>query len=208
MSDPRDTLRELFQDFPGIGERQARRFVYFLESKDKSYIHELSGLIETLAKKIKRCEITGVHFYSDDKDATRSPLALNETRDRSTLLVVENDMDLETIEAADVYDGMYFVLGGTAPALAEHPEEYINLRGLRRVIENEYQDTLEEVIVATSLNPDGETTREVIEHELEELADTYNFSIKRLGRGLSSGTEIEYVDADTMKSALDNRSSS
>lgn len=204
--DPRDNLRDLFEDFPGIGRRQARRFVYFLESKNKRYVHELATHIEAVAKRIKRCEITGVHFYSDDPKATRSPLANDDNRDRSQLMIVENDMDLEAIEEADVYDGMYFVLGGTAPALSDDPESFVNLEGLERVIENEYQDTLQEVIIATSLNPDGETTRELVEATLEELADTYDFSIKRLGRGLSSGTEIEYIDSQTMKDALDNRS--
>jgi recombinational DNA repair protein RecR len=114
-------------------------------------------------------------------------------------------MDLEAIESTDSFDGMYFVLGTHGSLTDDDLAKHAHVPQLQEVIETHYTNTLEEVIIATSVTPEGERLREVIANSLEDLADTHNFSTSTLGRGLSTGTELEYIDENTFKYALEGR---
>lgn len=116
-------------------------------------------------------------------------------------MIVGRDSDLEAIEKSSVYLGLYFVLGGTIPILNNEPEKFIKIKELKDNI-NSNKD-LKEVIIALNANPDGDYTANYL---VEFLKKTFpNLQISKLGRGLSTGTELEYSDKDTIKSALENR---
>jgi recombination protein RecR len=128
------------------------------------------------------------------------------SRDPALLTVVARDVDLEVIEKSHSYDGFYFVLGGTVPILEKNPEGRIRVQELMDVVKKRAISGLKEVILATSLNPEGENTADFVTKLLEPLVKEFSLKISVLGRGLSTGTELEYSDSDTIKNALKNRS--
>ncbi len=199
MTNSIEKLAELFEKFPGVGKRQAKRFVYFLLRKNSLYTKDLSEAILSLKKNIRLCEESFQFFYSERGD-TLSPIARDEHRDNSKLMIVEKDSDLENIERMGVYNGKYFVLGGSIPVLSKEPTQYIRETELLKLIEKK-KDIIKEIILALSVNPQGENTLEYLQKHLEQ----FGIKISILGRGLSTGTELEYSDKDTFLSAFDNR---
>jgi len=194
-----EKLAELFEKFPGVGKRQAKRFVYFLLRKNSGYSGDLSNAILNLKKNIRLCEESFQFFYSETGQ-TLSPIARDENRDNSKIMIVEKDSDLENIERMGVYNGKYFVLGGSIPVLSKEPTQYIRETELLRIIEKK-KEVLTEIILALSVNPQGENTLEYLQKKLEG----FGIKISILGRGLSTGTELEYSDKDTFLSAFENR---
>jgi|AntRauTorckE6833_2_1112554.scaffolds.fasta_scaffold40673_2 recombination protein RecR len=205
MSDSRERLTNAFKLFPGIGPRQAKRFVYFLLSRGQAFSGELAKELNKLHENVTRCEVTFQHFQKTEPEQTRSPLAQDESRDHSRLLVVETDMDLEAIETTGAYDGMYFVLGTHGSLADDQLEKNAHLPALQDIIQTHYSNNLEELIIATSVTPEGELLHDTIAQFLENTADDLGFRISTLGRGLSTGTELEYIDENTFKYALEGR---
>jgi recombination protein RecR len=200
-----ETLAGLFEKFPGIGKRQAKRFVYFLLRKNSGYSRELVSAIENLKKNIRLCTESFQYFYSDNSKETLSPIARDPNRKRDLLLVIEKDSDLENIEAMGAYRGLYFVLGGSIPVLSKTPEEFIRLNELVKIIEKKKSaGELKEIILGLSLNPQGEYTLEYLKEKLKKFEDG-GIRISILGRGLSTGTELEYSDKETFENAFSNR---
>lgn len=196
-------LIELFREFPGIGPRQAKRFVYFLLTKDTGYTSEMSRLIIDLRNKIHTCE-SCFRFFPKD----HSPLCQtcrDTARDTQSLMIVSRDVDFENIERTKAFGGYYFILGGNLPVLEKNPETKIRERQLLAVIEKRIPQGLSEIIIALDYNPEGEHTREHIERVLRNNPLSSNIKITHLGRGLSTGSELEYTDADTIKNALKSR---
>lgn len=203
--DPRERLTNAFKHFPGIGPRQARRFVYFLLSRSPKFSREFANQISKLHDNVARCEVTRQHFLTEDESQTKSPIARDQERDWTRLLIVETDMDLEAIEDTGEYYGMYYVLDSQGSLNKDDLQAFLNLDTLRDIIRTHYEHQLEEVIIATSVTPEGERVKEAVERSLTPLASDLNFSVSTLGRGLSTGTEMEYIDDNTLKHALDGR---
>ena len=203
--DPLNKLASMFAEFPGIGTRQSRRFVHFLLKRDQAYTKELVRLIEELRGSVSEC--TRCHQYYTKKHSEAGGLCAicaNQARDHATLMVVEKDSDLEAIEHSGTYHGCYFVLGGTLPILEKNPETKIRITKLLRLIEKESLN-IKEVILACAVTPESEHTAEYVRHEITPFAESYLMTITTLGRGLSTGTELEYSDADTLRYALEGR---
>jgi len=197
-----DKLAEQFKRFPGIGPRQAKRFVYYLLRQNHNDVKRLTDSILNLKRNIKVCEDSFCHFYSENPHERLSPIARNPDRDDSVLMIVSSDTDMENIEKQKVYSGRYFILGGVIGALDEEPERKIRASELVRIVDKKSKNGLSEVIIALSANPDGDNTRDYV---LAKLNPFSNIKISTLGRGISTGTELEYIDEGTMKSALSNR---
>jgi recombination protein RecR len=121
-------------------------------------------------------------------------------------MVVEKDIDLDNIEKSGVYNGIYFVLGGTIQIFEKHPGELIRSKKLLEIVKKRAEkESLKEIILALSLTTDGENTMRYLSSLLEPIAKQYHLRISTLGRGLSTGIELEYSDVDTIKNALQNR---
>ena len=113
--------------------------------------------------------------------------------------------DLENIRKMGIYNGKYFILGGLIPILEKNPAQRIKEGELLKLVEQKVKaNSLKEIIIALSVTRDGDNTIEYLEKLLEPYK-TQGMKISILGRGLSSGTEIEYSDSDTIKNALANR---
>jgi len=198
-----DKLTEQFKKFPGIGGRQAKRFVYFLLTQNESTVSEFSKLISELKKEISQCS-SCFRFFKGVGQSTNCDVCSDPNIDKTTLMIVEKDVDFENIRKTGKYDGKFFILGGTIPILEREPTKRIRAKQLIDIVEKN-KDELKEIIFALSLNPEGENTLQYTKKILEPLAQKYNIKITTLGRGLSTGTELEYSDSDTLQNALRNR---
>lgn len=194
-----DKLTEYFREFPGIGPRQAKRFVYFLLRKNEQYVRELATLIPQVRKNVSVCQNCFKYFARNTNSTTCD--ICNQNRDQTQLMIVARDTDLEAIEKSDGFHGYYFVLGGQLPILEEDAQKFIRFKELISIIEKRKQNGLNEIILALSANPDGDNTATFLKNKLAD----YEFKISTLGRGLSTGSELEYADKDTIKNALENR---
>ena len=199
-----DKLTERFREFPGIGPRQAKRFVYFLLGRNKAYLNELSKLLLQISEEIRSCERC-FRFFNGGTKSALCATCRDTSRDKEKLLIVEKDIDLETIDRSGAYKGYYFVLGGTVPILEKEPEKKVRLKELLSRIKEDSKNELKEIIFAFSVNADGEHTVEYMLNTLKDLAAAAQIKLSVLGRGLSTGAEVEYIDSDTIKNALKNR---
>jgi len=204
-----ERLIEHFLKFPGIGPRQAKRFGYFLANADKSFVDDLVKLILETQKDTSQCP-SCFRLFKNAKNGSaefndKCEICSNKNRDTSLLMVVEKDIDFENIEKSKVYNGKYFILGG-AISLTGANNKINNLR-FKQLFEKIQAAQPAEVILATSATAEGENTARYVEKILEPLRQAQNDSLKitHLGRGLSTGTELEYIDTETMNSALKNR---
>jgi recombination protein RecR len=200
-------LSKIFSEFPGIGPRQAKRFVYFLLSRHDGHINELIELLADLKKQIKVCGECYRFFSNNLKTHDTCDICRQNNRNHHELMIVSRDVDLENIEKSHSYMGLYFVLGGNVPILDKNPEDKIRLRELLSKIERQSAEGLNEIIFGLNANPEGEYTEEYLRKILAPLSQQHSIKLSILGRGLSTGTELEYSDSDTIKNALLNRHS-
>lgn len=201
MLNPIDRLAELFEHFPGIGPRQARRFVQYLLDSSESTRKELTRIINKLGADTKSCAQCLRWFVKPEGTDTVCKICASGKRDRSTLFVVEKDTDIDTVEGSG-YQGLYFVLGGTIPLAAEEPEKYI--RG-KELLKRMGGKEIQEIILGLSATAEGDHTRHILYEKIRLLAEKRGIKLSSLGRGLSTGSELEYADPDTIASALSSR---
>ncbi len=202
--DPSQKLIKIFSEFPGIGPKQAKRFVYFLLTRPRGYVEEISKLFADLKRQTKICSEC-FRYFNSETDEKICKICGNKNRDISELLVVSRDVDFENVERSGGYKGRYFVVGGTIPILDKEPEHRIRIKELLAHAEKMSQNGLKEIILGLDANTEGEYTEEYIKRTLTPLATKFALKITTLGRGLSTGTELEYSDSDTIKSAIGNR---
>lgn len=197
---PLDRLSELFRDFPGIGPRQAKRFVYFLLASNPQYRKELSTLIEKMGAQVLQCTSCFRYFpQSQSKGPTElCKICADSNRDHTTLLAVERDVDIESVERSGAYKGVYLVLGGTVPLASEEPEKFVRLDELLKAAS---RPGLTEIILGFSATTEGDHTRLIAEEWLKGPAGA-GLKVSVLGRGLSTGSELEYADPDTIRAAI------
>lgn len=202
---PLRELTEIFKDFPGIGERQAGRFAHFLAQKTNAYRKNLAGAIEEISGLVSVCS-TCQRLFTKREGHEKCDRCAKFHEKAETIIVVEKDADLTALERIPDFTGIFFVLGGTVPLIEENVPSFIKSRELIKLVENiAEKKQLKEVVLAFSLTTNGEYTEEYISKILSPLSEKFSFKITKLGRGLSTGSELEYCDRDTIKSAFINR---
>lgn len=198
-SDSIDNLAELFLQFPGIGRKQARRFVYALLHKNQHYTNELIEAIQKLKQQTSQCKKCFRFYPKNNNDVCELCLQA----DSSTLLIVEKDADLENLQRTKIYNGSYFVLGGFISS-HEKRRSYARVDQLiERITLDNQSGILKELIFGLSVSPEAEHTRFRLVAMIKDRFPKITFST--LGRGLSTGTELEYSDEETLKHALQSR---
>ncbi len=192
-----EELAQLFSRLPGIGPRQARRFVYHLLSAPPAERARLSELIASLGKNVSQCK--ECYRFSATREGLCNYCA-DTSRDDALLMVVEKDQDLIAVERAGTYKGRYFVLGGV---LTLSGKGAIRERELVAAVKTRQARGLKEAVLALSATSEGEHTLDRVRELLAPFRD--NLKLTVLGRGLSTGSELEYADAATLGAALQNR---
>jgi recombination protein RecR len=202
-----DKLISHFEKFPGVGGRQAKRFAFHVLTLGQADVTEIASLIDNLKQSVTECASCHRFFAQTHTMSNICSVCESPSRDHSKLMVVAQDSDITAIERSGVYDGLYFVLGGSVPLL--HSEDQKKLRGgtLKATIEARLPAGLTEIILGFAVNPDGENTGRYVESIINSIDTTTSPKprISELGRGLSTGSELEYADPETIKNALKNR---
>jgi recombination protein RecR len=202
---PIEKLTDAFEHFPGIGPRQARRFVQYLLAASPATRGELSETIQKLGAHTTQCKKCFRWFVKEGDKSSVCSVCGSSRRDEGLLFVVEKDADMENVERSN-FTGLYFVLGGTIPLAAEEPQKYVRVRELiKRIEEDAAAHKLKEVILGLSATTEGDHTRLILQEKLLPLSQGLSFTLSSLGRGLSTGSELEYADPDTIASALSSR---
>lgn len=204
---PIDHLTDLLARLPGLGKRGSRRIVYYLLRQSPRMRSELVRAIENLRDTARRCAACTRYFIAERNDAALCPTCADPSRSDETLMVVEKEVDFEAIEKSGAYRGKYYILGGTITSLSHPKASESALPGLINLIEDRAPKGLTEIVLALSATPDGEETAEMVREHISALAHAHTIKVTVLGRGLSTGSELEYADPDTIKNALAYRHS-
>ncbi|MEK7178906.1 MAG: toprim domain-containing protein [Patescibacteria group bacterium] len=199
---PIDKLTEYFSLFPGIGMRQARRFVYFLLRSDAQVSQEIASLIQKIKEETAQCS-SCYRFFEPKDSLPQCNTCLDPVADEKLLLIVEKDQDLDAIRKSGMFNGKYFVLGGLIPIGAGKRPKHLKDKELFMKISKETH--IQEVVLALSAHPEGDVTSTYIKEQLFPIGKKRPLRVTTLGRGISTGTELEYSDTDTIAHALGNR---
>lgn len=198
MRDRIEDLSSAFNRFPGIGPRQAKRFVYHLLAVPQADRNRLADLIANLGNDVHQCQMC-MRFAPVTGESLCNYCA-DQNRQDAILMILEKDQDLVAVERTGTYRGRYFVLGGV---LTLSGKGAIRERDLIRVVEARANAGLSEIVLALSATSEGEHTADRVREVLAPLRST--ILISELGRGLSTGSELEYADSTTLSAALQNR---
>ena len=197
-------LEEYISRLPGIGPRHAKRIVHYILSKPNKFAEEFSDVLKNARENTKTCN-TCFALFSENGHSGNTCAICESRKNSPTLMVVAKTGDVEHLEKNDVYHGLYFVLGDTIPLIRkknrmDHP---LHTEELKRRVKSDQNIT--DIILAFNANADGENTTLILEDELRPICEETKKTISVLGRGLSTGTEIEYADKQTMEDALKSK---
>lgn len=182
---------------PGVGPRTAERYAYYLFKSDNKISENIADALSALHSGVKSCPVT---FALIDADEEYSTLYTDPERDKTTVLVVEEPLDIYAIEQTKVFKGTYHVLGGAISPIDGITPEQLHIKEL---IERIDKDDVSEVIIATNPSVEGESTALLLEKLLHSAKD--DLKLTRLARGLPLGVDISYADQITISAALENR---
>lgn len=188
-----NNLASSFESLPGVGKKTAKRYAYYvIEKMSDEQVDEFAKILVETKNKVKNCSICGMLSIQEPCEICSAKL-----RDRSKIMVVKDTKDILAIENMGEYNGLYHALNGLIS-----PMDGIGPNDLTiDLLEKRIDKSVEEIILATSFTPAGETTALY----LEKILAKEGLIISRLGYGLPAGGDIEYVDELTLKRALSNR---
>ncbi len=193
LTDVIDALGHL----PGVGTRTAERYAYYLFKNSPRISLDLAATLSVLHAGVKSCPVT---FALIDADAEVSEFYNDPKRDKSTILVVEEPLDIYAIEQTKQYTGTYHVLGGAISPIDGITADQLHIKELlNRIV----QDNVQEIIVATNPSVEGESTALLLQKTLQEKHP--DVKVTRLARGLPLGIDLSYADQITLSAALENR---
>lgn len=191
-----DTI-DAFGRLPGVGARTAERYAYFLLRTKSQTTVELAKAIENLQTGVKICPRTFSLINPEDE---MSPLYSDADRDKTTVAIVEEPLDIVALERTGKFHGTYHVLGGVISPIDGIGPEQLHIPELLQRLKD---DAVSEVIIATNASVEGESTALFIQRQiLDAKIDT---QISRLARGIPVGVDLEYADQITLAHALDGR---
>lgn len=191
LSDAIEALGHL----PGVGARTAERYAYFLFKNSPRVAKDIAVTLASLHDGVKSCPVTfALINISDEVSEFYS--------DKSTILVVEEPLDIYTIEQTKGYHGTYHVLGGAISPIDGITPDQLHIKELLARIE---PDNVKEIIIATNPSVEGESTALLLQKMLHEKYP--DVKVTRLARGLPLGIDLSYADQITLSAALENRTS-
>ena len=193
MIEPLARLVNALSKLPGIGVRSATRLAYYILEQPQEQVHELANTIYRARKEIHHCSVCGNYAAQET-----CSICSDERRDHSAICVVRDPRDIAAMERGGAYRGQYHALFGTlSPAENRGPGD-IRIRELLQRLKDE---RVQEVILATNADLEGEATAMYIARLLKPMG----IRTTRLAQGVQAGSELEYVDDLTLSRALQGR---
>lgn len=184
---------------PGVGPKTAERYAYYLFKANPRVAEGISEALSELHANVKSCPVTFALIGADEEV---SPFYADDKRDKTTVLVVEEPLDIYAIEQTKGYKGTYHVLGGAISPIDGITPEQLHIGELIKRVND---DNVKEVIIATNPSVEGESTALLLEKMLHE--QNPELKLTRLARGLPLGVDLSYADQITLSAALENRTS-
>ncbi|MBI5016571.1 MAG: recombination protein RecR [Deltaproteobacteria bacterium] len=185
-------IREL-QRLPGVGEKTATRFALHVLKAPSNEAQALANALVEVKEKIRPCSACFQLTEADPCELCRSP-----RRDHRAVCVVEDQASLLAVEKARTYFGLYHVLGGhLSPMDGVGPEDL----KIRELVDRVRTQGVEEVILATNPDVEGEATALYLKRAIEPLG----VRVTRIARGVPVGGDLEFADALTLGRALEGR---
>ncbi len=193
LPEPIERLIEEFSRLPGVGPKTASRLAFFLLRAPKEQPLQLAEALQQLRERTVFCEIC-----YNISETSPCPICTDEGRDREIICVVEEPLDVVAIERTREFKGIYHVLHGViSPVDGIGPEDL----KIEPLMERVRRGGIQEVIVATNPNMEGEATAMYLARLLAPLG----VKTTRLARGLPMGGDLEYADEVTLSRALEGR---
>jgi len=183
-------LIDNFASLPSVGPKMAERLVLHLFKQNKEKIQEFAENLENI-QHMKTCQKC---FNIAEENLCE--ICKNNKRNQKQICVVEEPLDIISLEKTRAYQGLYFVLGGTI--FQNNNEQELKIPELLKRIENE---KIEEVVLATNPTTEGDATALYLKRKIQPLG----IKVTQLARGLTTGGDIEYIDESTLSSAINNR---
>lgn len=190
---PLNNLYEQLRHLPGIGSKTAMRLAYHIIDMQPDAVKTLAESLLAAKRNIKLCEscfnLTESNFCE---------LCTDNSRDKTTICVLEQPQDILPLERSQSYRGMYHILHGVLSPLDGISPDRLKLKELLTRLND---NSIQEVIIATSSSVEGEATATYIARLLKPLGVT----VSRIAQGLPIGSNLEYVDELTLFKAIENR---
>jgi recombination protein RecR len=180
-----------------VGARTAERYAYYLLRTRPDVADKLASSVEKLHAGVKSCPVT---FALIDASEEVSSLYSDPSRDRTTVAVVEEPLDIVALERTGQFNGTYHVLGGAISPIDGIGPEQLHIPELMERIE---KDDVQELIIATNASVEGESTALFLQRHVQDAGIEVKMS--RLARGLPVGVDLEYADQITLSHALEGR---
>ncbi|GAB2022753.1 recombination mediator RecR [Pseudolactococcus yaeyamensis] len=191
--EPIAKLIESYAKLPGIGQKTATRLAFYTIGMSDDDVNQFAANLLSAKRDLHFCSICG-----NLTDADPCNICSDESRDRTTIFVVEESKDVLAMEKIREYKGLYHVLHGTISPMNGVSPDDINVKTLiMRLMDSQ----VAEVIIATNATSDGEATAMY----LARIIKPAGIKVTRLARGLAVGSDIEYADEVTLSKAVENR---
>ena len=191
-----DNLIKLISKLPGLGTKSAKRIVLKLINNRDELTKPLANSLVQVYKNICRCNICG-NIKSTSSNCTWKICSYGNNNSKQ-ICVVENIADMWVIENTGIFKGNYHILGGTLSSGENNKVNDLLISSLIKRIKN---NSVDEIILATSATIEGQTTAHYIQDSLKDM----NVKVSKLAQGLPVGGEIEFLDDGTLFSAFKNR---
>jgi recombination protein RecR len=193
VAEPVNRLIDQFKKLPGIGTKSAQRLAFFVLKMDAADANQLAETIMEVKRSIRRCSVC-----NNLTDIDPCHFCTHPTRSEKLLCIVEESNNILPVEKTHTFNGRYHVLMGSLSPLKGITPDRLAIASLLKRLES---GGIEEVIVATNPNVEGETTALYLSRLIKPLG----IRVTRLALGLPVGGDLEYADEVTMAKALEGR---
>ena len=190
-----DRLVRALRRLPGVGPRQAERFVVYFLRASQGEVEEFITALTEVKTSVVLCPQCFAYSENDLCEICRDP-----DRDSTKICVVEDPQDIEAIEKTGAYKGLYHVLHGAISPLEGRSAEQVKVRELLARVQ-QANPKIEEIIIATDPDSEGETTALY----LADLLRNQVSQITRIGYGVPLGGDLDYMDEMTLGYSLKGR---
>jgi recombination protein RecR len=199
---PLQRLIDSLQKLPGIGPKTAQRLSYYLLHVPQTELEEFAESLANLKKETVLCSICKNVSENDPCE-----ICSDVKRDKQSIMVVEQPLDIIAFERSGRYTGVYHVLHGAISPLENIGPDEIYIKELLKRLKEDKKE-IEEVIIATNPTMEGDATAMYIAKKIKENTKNGDgIKVTRLGMGVPTGADLEYADDTTLREAIEGRRS-